>query len=208
MVQGYLNWAILATFVFAYALVAGRLQRTPVSAAMAFLFGGWLLSPVVLGWLQLSVDSEGLRTLTEYCLALILFSDAAQAQLPVLRDSARLPLRLLGLGLPLTIVFGAIVAHALFPGWSLVEAGIVAVALAPTDAALGQPVVTNPHVPAAIREDLSAESGLNDGICVPFLLFLLSLAAGSMPASQGVALLVRFFLSQIGVGVLVGVCLA
>lgn len=209
MIQGYLNWAILAAFLFGYVLLSGLLKRTPLSAAMVFLLGGWLLSPAALGLLQLSVDAGGLRTVTEFSLALILFTDAAQAQLPVLRNSARLPVRLLGLGLPLTILLGGIVAHGLFPSWNLLEAGIVAVALAPTDAALGQPVVTNPCVPAPIREDLSAESGLNDGICVPFLLFLFSLAASSTaPGARDLGLLGQFFLSQIGVGVLVGVSLA
>lgn len=205
---GYLDWAILAAFLFAYTLLSGRLQQTPVSAAMVFLIGGWMLSPSLLGWLHLSFDSEGLRTLTEFTLALILFTDAAKANLAMLRNSARLPIRLLGLGLPLTIVVGALLAHLLFPAWPLLEAGLLAVALAPTDAALGQPVVTNPAVPAPLREDLSAESGLNDGICVPFLLFLLTLAAGWLQPTQQVAVLGRFFFAQIGVGVLVGVFLA
>lgn len=208
VMAGYLDWAILAAFLFGYALLSGRLQRTPVSAAMVFLLGGWVLSPSLLGWLHLSLDSEGLRILTEFTLALILFTDAAKANLAMLRNSARLPIRLLGLGLPLTIVVGALLAHLLFPAWPLAEAGILAVALAPTDAALGQPVVTNPAVPAPLREDLSAESGLNDGICVPFLLFLLTLISGSLQPSQQVPLLGQFFLSQIGVGVLVGVFLA
>ncbi|MFM7674075.1 MAG: cation:proton antiporter [Synechococcus sp.] len=210
MIQSYLDCAVLTGFVCLYALVSARLQRTPFSAAMVFLLAGWLLSPACLGVLHLAVDSEGLRGISEFSLALILFTDAAQAELPVLRRSARLPLRLLGLGLPLTIVVGAVVAHRLFPSWPFVEAALLGVALAPTDAALGQPVVTNPNVPASIREDLSAESGLNDGICVPALLCLLTLAERpTMPeAGDGLGLLGQFFLQQIGVGVLVGVALA
>jgi NhaP-type Na+/H+ or K+/H+ antiporter len=159
--------------------------------------------------LHFAINSEGLRGVAEFSLALILFTDAAQAQLPVLRRNARLPMRLLGLGLPQAIALGALVAHWLFPSWSLVEAAVLAVALAPTDAALGQPVVTNRNVPASIREDLSAESGLNDGICVPFLLLLLALVANhSNPqATENLGLLAQLFLQQIGVGVLVGVAL-
>lgn len=210
MIQSYLDWAVLTGFVCLYALVSGRLQRTPFSAAMVFLLAGWLLSPACLGVLHFAVNSEGLRGVAEFSLALILFTDAAQAQLPVLRRSAHLPIRLLGLGLPLTIAVGALVAHWLFPSWPFVEAALLGVALAPTDAALGQPVVTNPKVPASIREDLSAESGLNDGICVPFLLFLLTLAGSdAIPEASGsLGLLGQFFLQQIGVGVLVGVALA
>jgi NhaP-type Na+/H+ or K+/H+ antiporter len=208
MIHGYIDWALLAGFVFGYSLLAGTLRDKPVSAAMVFLFAGWLLGPEVLGWLSFRVDSESLRTIAEFTLAMILFTDAANANLPVLRDSARLPARLLAVGLPLTIVVGALLAHGLFPAFSLAEAAILAVALAPTDAALGQPVVTNPLVPARIREDLSAESGLNDGICVPFLLFLLTLPGSAGTGEAGLARLGGFFLEEIGGGVLVGLAIA
>jgi NhaP-type Na+/H+ or K+/H+ antiporter len=208
MIQGYLAWAVLALFVLAYALLSGRLRKEPLSASIAFLLAGWLLGPDALGWLRFQVDSESLRTITEFTLALILFTDAAHAELPVLRDSARLPARLLAVGLPLTIVAGALLAHWLFPSFTLTEACLLGVVLAPTDAALGQPVVTNPRVPAPIREDLNAESGLNDGICVPFLFFLLSLAAGNVAGGADLGRLGSFFVQQIGGGVLVGVTIA
>ncbi len=205
MIQGYLDWAVLSLFVFAYSLVAGRLRSTPISAAMAFLVAGWALGPAGLGWLSFRVDSESLRTIAEFTLALILFTDAANSDLPVLRDSARLPVRLLGVGLPLTIVLGAVLARWMFPQFILAEAAVLAVALAPTDAALGQPVVTDPRVPEPIREGLNAESGLNDGICVPFLLFLLTLSGSGEANAGGLGRLGTFFIEEIGVGVLVGV---
>ncbi|MFQ6538052.1 MULTISPECIES: cation:proton antiporter [Aphanothece] len=209
MIQGYLQWAVLAIAVLGYALLSGRLGKTPLSGSLVFLVAGWLLGPDVLGWLNIQVESENLRTITEFTLALILFTDAANAQLSVLRD-LRLPVRLLGLGLPLSIVLGALLAGLIFPAFTPLEACLLGVCLAPTDAALGQPVVTNPRVPPRIREDLSVESGLNDGICVPFLLFLLSLAAGQGAANAGAAKagmgqLGTFFVGEIGGGVLVGV---
>jgi NhaP-type Na+/H+ or K+/H+ antiporter len=207
MIQGYLQWAVLAVAVLGYALVSGRLRKTPLSPSLVFLVAGWLLGPDVLGWLNIQVESEDLRTITEFTLALILFTDAANAQLSVLRD-LRLPVRLLGLGLPLSIVLGAVLAGLFFPAFTPLEACLLGVCLAPTDAALGQPVVTNPRVPPRIREDLSAESGLNDGICVPFLLFLLSLAARQGAATGGMGQLGGFFVEEIGGGLLVGVSVA
>ncbi|MEB3322716.1 MAG: cation:proton antiporter, partial [Synechococcaceae cyanobacterium] len=201
MIQGYLDWALLSLFIFAYSLFAARLRRTPVSAAMAFMLAGLALGPEGLGWLSFRVDSESLRTITEFTLALILFTDAANSDLPVLRDSARLPVRLLGVGLPLTIVVGAVLARWLFPQITLAEAAVLGVALAPTDAALGQPVVTDPQVPERVREGLSAESGLNDGISVPFLLFLLTLSGGAEAGAGGIGRLGMFFIEEIGVGV-------
>jgi hypothetical protein len=101
---------------------------------------------------------------------------AANANLRVLKNSLRLPWRLLAMGLPLTILLGFGVSTLLFPEFSTVEAALLAVMLAPTDAALGKAVVTNPQVPDNIREDLNVESGLNDGICVPLLFALLAIA--------------------------------
>lgn len=209
MIHGYLQWAVLAIVLLGYTLLSGRVQRTPLSSSLLFLLSGWLLGPDALGWLNIHVQSEDLRTVTEFSLALILFTDAADAQLSVLRNSARLPIRLLSLALPLSIILGSALAYWLFPVFTLLEACLLGVCLAPTDAALGQPVVTNQQVPATIREDLSAESGLNDGICVPFLLFLLSLAVASTSAVPGHAdQLGRFFAGQIGGGVLVGTAVA
>ena len=111
MITSYLDWAILAVLVFAYGLVAGRLKQTPLSGAVVFLLTGLILGPAGLGWLGINVTSENLRTIAELTLALILFTDAASANLPVLRDSRRLPIRLLALGLPLTILMGMGVAQ-------------------------------------------------------------------------------------------------
>lgn len=116
---------------------------------------GLFLGPFGLGILQFNVTSENLKTIVELTLALILFTDAANANLGVLKNSLRLPWRLLAVGLPLTILLGFGISTLLFPEFSPVEAGLLAVMLAPTDAALGKPVVTNPQVPDNIREDLN-----------------------------------------------------
>ena len=200
----YQDWAILAAFVFAYSTIAGRIEKTWISGAIVFVAFGLLAGPSGLGILQFDVESEDLRTLAELTLAVILFTDAANANLPVLKNSVRLPTRLLLLGLPLTILLGFGVGRLLFPDITLLEAGILATMLAPTDAALGKAVVTNPNVPDRIREDLNVESGLNDGICVPILFGLLAFATHEAAGGDSAHLIVGLFAKQIGIGVLVG----
>lgn len=201
----YANLALLGLFVFIYSAIAGGVERTPVTGPIIFTAFGLALGPVGLGWLQLEVDHEGLRTLAELTLALVLFTDAANANLSVLDKSWRIPERLLGIGLPLTIVLGFAVGVLLFPGLGLLEIAILATMLAPTDAALGKAVVTNASVPADVREGLNVESGLNDGICVPILLALLALATDVEQYRPGFSL--GFFAEAIGIGVAVGVAL-
>jgi sodium/hydrogen antiporter len=120
--------------------------------------------------------SSTVRTLAEATLAVVLFADASRIKLRVLQREYAVPLRLLGVGLPLTIVAGALLAIAIFPHLNAAEAVVLAVLLAPTDAALGQAVVTEPRLPSRIRQGLNVESGLNDGICVPLLLIALAAA--------------------------------
>ena len=204
MKDGYLDLAIIAIIVYLYGLVSARLRSSPLSGALVFLVLGVLLGPAVLGWLSIRPTSENLKVIAELTLSLILFTDAANANLPVLRRNTRLPVRLLALGLPLTILLGVVVGAVLFPDLQLMEVAILSVVLAPTDAALGQQVVSNPLVPAAIREDLSVESGLNDGICVPLLMALLAMAGQAVPGGETLSFLGVLFVQQLGLGLLLG----
>ena len=208
MINEYNDWAILAAFIFIYSIIAERLERTLISGAIVFIVFGLLFGPFGLGILYFNVTSENLKLIVELTLALILFTDAANADLSVLKGSIRLPLRLLLVGLPLTIILGFGFAKLLFPDFSLVEAAILATMLAPTDAALGKAVVTNPHVPEIIREDLNVESGLNDGICVPILFALLAIATNQNTEGSTTQLLFHLFAEEIGIGVLVGASFA
>ncbi|UHD15242.1 cation:proton antiporter [Thiocapsa bogorovii] len=201
----YATLVLLGLFVFVYSAIAGGVERTPVTGPIVFTAFGLALGPVGLGWLHLDLDQEGLRTLAELTLALVLFTDAATADLSVLGRSWRIPERLLGIGLPLTIVLGFAAGVLLFPELGWLEIAILATMLAPTDAALGKAVVTNTSVPANVREGLNVESGLNDGICVPILLALLALATGVEQYRPGFSL--GFFAEAIGIGVAVGVAL-
>lgn len=200
----YVELAILAGFIFAYSILSQGLERTPINGAVVFVGFGLLMGPMGLGWLDLPVDGEVVSVLAEMTLALLLFSDAANANLKELRHAYRLPLRLLLIGLPMTILLGVGVGVWLFDELGLLEVAILATMLAPTDAALGKAVVTNEAVPPNIREGLNVESGLNDGICVPILFIFLALVAQSV-SGDTTSLAVRLTAEAIGIGVGVGV---
>jgi NhaP-type Na+/H+ or K+/H+ antiporter len=201
----YSNLAILAAFVFFYSIVAGRLEKTPLSGALVFVLFGLIFGPLGLDFLKLRVDAELLSNLAELTLALVLFSDASNANLRELKHSFHIPQRLLLIGLPLTIVLGFTTGIMLFDGLGLFEIALLATMLAPTDAALGKAVVTNPAVPSNIREGLNVESGLNDGICVPILLIFLTLATTELVDGDVSSLALALLAKAIGIGVLVGV---
>src|SRR3954468_12195994 len=177
--------AVVALTLLGVAAFSGRLSGTPVTPAMVFVLIGLLVGPAVLGGVDLESSSGTVRTLAETTLALVLFCDAARIDLRLLRREVGVPLRLLGIGLPLTIGLGALSAAVIFDQLGVEEAVILAIVLAPTDAALGQAVVTEPRVPSRIRQGLNVESGLNDGICVPLLFIVLAYAEADSKAESG-----------------------
>ena len=203
----YQDLAILALFVLAYSLIAGRVERTWISGPIVFTVFGLLIGPVGLDLLSFKKDGETIRTLAELTLALVLFTDAAGADMRVLRRTEALPARLLLIGLPLTILLGFGVGMLLFDKLSLFEVALLATMLAPTDAALGKAVVTNEAVPDAVRQGLNVESGLNDGICVPILFVFLALATGKAGEGGPWQLAMKLVAEEIGIGLAVGLAL-
>ncbi len=167
--------AVVSLAIVAYALVSKRLASTPVTGPMIFMVVGVLLGPAVLGVIEGPEDRRGLEALLEAALALLLFTDALEISAGDWRAKSRLPLRLLLVGMPLTMLLGWVGAWAMFGGVGVWTAALIAICLAPTDAALGQAVVSDTRVPSSIRQALNIESGLNDGLALPF--FLLALAA-------------------------------
>jgi sodium/hydrogen antiporter len=167
----------IALGVFAaYALVAGRLDRWSVSAPIVLVSSGIVLGEGGLKVLHITAAAESVRLLAELTLALLLFADASTIRVREAGGDVRLPGRLLGVGLPLTIALGTVLAYLVLPvSWA--EAALMASLLAPTDAALGLAVVTNPAVPARIRRALNIESGLNDGIATPLVVFFLGVVS-------------------------------
>ena len=176
--------ALVAAAFAGYALLAARLDRAWISAPIVFVATGFLLGPSILGLLQLGGESETLLRLTEVTLAILLFADAATVRLSRLREDAALPGRLLGIGLPLTIALGTLLATPLI-GVPWAVAALIATILAPTDAALGLAVVTDRAVPVRIRRTLNVESGLNDGIATPFVTLFLTIVAAEEVTHSG-----------------------
>jgi NhaP-type Na+/H+ or K+/H+ antiporter len=199
------EWALptIAVLLIGYGALSGRLQSTVISQAMVFVAFGLLVGNRVLDLVGVDTANQYVRLLAEATLALVLFTDAARVNLGTLRREAALPARLLGLGLPLTIVAGTLAGLALFPQLDLWTAAALATVLAPTDAALGLPVVSNRRLPSRIRQGLNVESGLNDGVCVPLLIIFLTLAQ----AEEGVGHIepFRVVLEEIGFGIIGGI---
>jgi sodium/hydrogen antiporter len=201
---------LIACVVFVFALVSRRLERTVVTAPMVFVAAG-----LVAGWTgaldfgaaahahggATEASREAVFVVAELALVLLLFTDAAQLD-PLRLRANPLPLRLLGIGLPLSIGLGTVLALLLLTDLEVWECAIVAAVLAPTDAALGQAVVSSPALPRSVREGLNVESGLNDGGSVPFLMLFVALAASHEGLEDG---WLRFALEQIGYGTLIGV---
>ncbi len=146
------------------------------------------------------------RVIADLTLSLILFIDASKADLKTIRRQIHIPARMLLLGLPGSIALGTIFAVAIFDGLSWHEASIIGTMLAATDAAHGKAVICNTDVPVRIREGLNAESGLNDGLCVPILLVFIALALGAEEGGTGLAL--EYVARELGIGLIVGVGLA
>ncbi|MGI5454804.1 cation:proton antiporter [Streptomyces sp. CA-249302] len=171
----------------AYALTSRRLSRTPVSAAMVFVGFGILIGPAALDLVSLRHDSEPLRTLVEAALTLVLFTDATTVRPTDLRTGGALPGRLLSVGLVLTIGAGWLLAWPLLPGLTGWELALVSAVLAPTDAALGKSAISDPRVPSLVRQALNVESGLNDGMVLPFFVLFLAAVPGTTYAHEGMA---------------------
>ena len=203
----YNNLAIIAIFAFAFSAIAGRVERSWVTGPMFYIFFGLIVGPVGLGFIHLRVGAVELRVIADLTLALVLFIDAANADLKTLRTHATIPRRMLLVGLPICIALGAWVGTLVFPTVSLLELCLLATMLAATDAALGKGVITNKAVPKRVREGLNAESGLNDGLCVPVLFVFLALATGAIGDGGSSEHALKLVLKEIGIGVAVAVVL-
>jgi NhaP-type Na+/H+ or K+/H+ antiporter len=204
----YTSLAIFAIFLFCYSVVAGRVEKTIISGPMIFVFSGCVMGPLGLDWLGETVTNDHLRVLADLTLALILFIDAANADQSVLRKQFKIPSRMLLIGLPGVILLGFGFAVLLFDQLSIYEAAILATMLAATDAALGKAVIVNKIVPVHIREALNAESGLNDGLCVPILLFFIAVAVAAESGDAHTASAIILIAQELGIGSAVGLTFA
>jgi len=175
----------IALSIMAFGLVSGRIEQSIITPPMIFVGFGLLIGRWGLAVVPHDIDTPIVHSLATITLVLVLFTDAARIDLNLLGREHDLPLRLLGVGLPLTIAIGLLGAAVLLHGIAMWEAALVAAILAPTDAALGQAVVNSPKLPVQIRQTLNVESGLNDGLVLPVVLLFLSFAAGQHDKETG-----------------------
>ena len=196
--------ALGALGLLGYAVISQRTANSVLTAPMWFTAFGGLLFLLVGSPADLRMQAEWVHLVAEIALVVVLFTDASQLDLARLRRERALPVRLLGVGLPLTIALGALGARLVFPQMSWWEAGLVASILAPTDAALGQAVISNPAVPARIRQALGVESGMNDGIALPVVLLCLYAFEREHTHAAGAGYWLSFVSMQLALGPLTG----
>ena len=198
--------ALVCVALLGYGVFEGRLQRTALSGAMVFTAVGLLASDQVTGLITTSSHSHGATAFLEVTLVIVLFTDAMAINATRWATEAPLPGRLLGVGLPLTIIAGWLLAGAIFPGIGIWGAALLAAVLAPTDSALGLSVITDRRVPLLVRHALNVEGGLNDGLALPFVTVFLALALQEEGAVGGghVLLVVLRALASAVIGAAVG----
>jgi NhaP-type Na+/H+ or K+/H+ antiporter len=193
---------IFVLLILFYSLISRLLSRSIITGPILFTTTGIVASKFLLVSIEIEDYFKVLLSIAEMGLVFLLFTDASRIKLKELFSIRQLPTRLLSIGMLLTIFFGAVGALVVFPNLSVWEAAILAAILAPTDAGLGQVIVSSPRVPIRIRNALNVEAGLNDGMSVPFLMFFIAMA---QPGSQGGGILTRFLIEQLGYGVLIGI---
>jgi NhaP-type Na+/H+ or K+/H+ antiporter len=194
---------VFILLVYVYSLLSRRLEGTILTIPLVFTVAGVVLVLLVPGLVvRRETESEVWLILAEITYAIVLFNGATRVNLRILGGRMQLPGRLLVFGLPLTILLGMLVAALVLPDLALWEAGILACILAATDTGLAEGIVRSPRVPACIREALNAESGLSDGLVIPFLMLFVSLIKVDAAGPGGVFL--RIAVQQIGFGIPVG----
>jgi sodium/hydrogen antiporter len=170
--------SVVLACIVGWVLVSARLARWSVTAPLILAIAGFALGSTPDSPVHISLDTGQIRTAVEITLALILFTDASKISARWFEQPpSRIAARLLGIGLPLTILAGVLAAVPLFPGAGWAVLAVVAAALAPTDAALGASIMDDERIPRRLRDVINVESGLNDGLATPFVLFFLAVAS-------------------------------
>ncbi|MBG7603852.1 MAG: cation:proton antiporter [Actinobacteria bacterium] len=194
---------VIGTVVVFYSLAAKRLSTTLVTGPMVFTAVGVMIGPKALDLVDLTLSNDDVEFLLNTTLAVVLFVDATHINLTAVRRSWSGPARLLFVSFPVMLVLGYAIGWALFPTLGVFAIAAIATILAPTDAALGQAVITNPKVPLGVRQTLSVESGLNDGLALPVLIAILAVAQADTAADPA-HVLVDELVKEVGFGLLAG----
>jgi NhaP-type Na+/H+ or K+/H+ antiporter len=192
----------ISLVILSYGLFSKLLGRYNISGPMVFTAVGMILSPLLLGTHPIHVNAEAVQIVAEITLIIVLFSDASALNLTQLKANWRLPTRLLFVAMPITIVIATLTGIYFFPNESLLYVLLLALILAPTDAALGKIVVSDERIPSTVRNTINVESGLNDGIVFPVLLTVLAMiSTGADTAQSG---WMGYIAQQIFVGAVAG----
>ncbi len=196
---------LTAFLIFAFGLFSRVSERLPVTAPMVFVGVGILVGPLGFDLFQVTINTELITILAEITLMLILFTDGSEINLQKFRaEKSRIELRLLGIGLPLTMLLGILVGILLFDDLSIWQIALIALILSPTDAALGQAVVKSPLLPEKLKRTISIESGLNDGIALPPILVCMAILSSDLATAQESKNWIHFLVLQLTLGPLVG----
>ncbi|MDQ0734997.1 cation:proton antiporter [Arthrobacter agilis] len=198
-------FALLMVLILGWAVTSNRLSRWNITGPLVFMLAGFLLGNRYWGPVPIDVEAPSVHLLAELTLAMLLFSDAVRVNVADLRHDLRVPARLLGIGLPLTLLFGTVAAVVFFDDFSWALALFVGAALAPTDAALSAQVINDKRIPSRMRRVITVESGLNDGIVTPIVVFALALVAGQLGTDGGHDDARIRPLLELGIGIVVGV---
>jgi NhaP-type Na+/H+ or K+/H+ antiporter len=198
--------AVLALLVLGWAAVSGALARHDITGPFVFAVAGYVLANPDWGPLTVDVETTAVHMVAEITLALVLFSDAVRVNLAELRHDVGIPVRLLGIGLVLSVVLGGLLAGWMLPGLPWALAGFIGAALAPTDAALSVEVIDDERIPLRLRRALNVESGLNDGIATPIVVFMLAAAASQLGiVDESVSFEIGAAVRALGGGTLTGI---
>ena len=198
-----LSLCTIAVILVLWSTFSKPLDRRGITSAMVFMLAGLAVGVSALGLFDVQLESTVAERVAELALVLLLFSDAMRLDLRSLRHELSWPVRLLLIGLPLSLLAGIGVGALVFPGMAFGSIFLLSTMLVATDAALGQKVVTDASVPARVRQALDVESGLNDGLAVPFFLVALDIANAELKGGVPSAVL-HNAASQIGWGLLGG----
>jgi len=200
----YPIFAFTALLVLGYGLFSKLSDRSVITAPMVFVSIGILVSFFLNDFVKANAEADFVKVIAELALVLVLFSDASTINLRNLKKEKKLPLRLLLIGLPMTMAFGFFMAIPLFPSSSFWALALMAFILSPTDAALGQAVVTSKMIPEKIRQAINVESGLNDGIALPPILVCIAVLTTTSQVDTTINYWLFFTLKQFVFGPLIG----
>jgi NhaP-type Na+/H+ or K+/H+ antiporter len=192
---------IVGTLLAVAAALSGVMRGTVLSVAVLSVSAGIALA--LLDVVSVDVADEGVLELIELALILTLISDGLVVDRELLGRHWGPPARALVIAMPITLCLLAVGAKLLFPDLSWAEAFLLGAVLSPTDPVVTSGVVTAKRVPEAIRHTLNLESGLNDGLALPFVLFFLVLAGTGGSAGSEAAEVA----GEVAVGAVIGIAI-